>query len=210
MPVNKPLILYSFRRCPYAMRARMALTYSKIEVELREVKLNDLPSDMLRLSPKATVPVMHLPDGSVLEESLDVIDWALSVRDHEDWRGADDEDLVRENDDVFKPLLDRYKYADRFSQKTQFEHRRSALFFLDKLESRLKNYTYLTGKRLGRVDVAIMPFIRQFAAVEPGWFEQCEYAAVRHWLQGMLDSALFQNVMKKYPLWKHGNEPVYL
>ena len=191
------------------MRARMALTYSKIEVELREVKLNDLPSDMLRLSPKATVPVMHLPDGSVLEESLDVIDWALSVRDHEDWRGADDEDLVRENDDVFKPLLDRYKYADRFPQKTQFEHRRAALFFLDKLEARLKNYTYLTGKRLGRVDVAIMPFIRQFAAVEPGWFEQCEYAAVRYWLQGMLDSALFQNVMKKYPLWKHGNEPVY-
>ena len=205
---NRP-ILYSFRRCPFAIRARFALVYSEIPLEHREVKLNNLPEAMLIISPKATVPVLQLSDGSVLEESLEIIDWSLSIRDPHGWLDYNDQALVRENDESFKPLLDKYKYADRYPELPQSEHLSNCLPFLTKLEHLLQNSTYLSGDRQGRTDVAIMPFIRQFAGVEPGWFSQGEFSSTRHWLNSLVESELFKKVMQKHPVWQPGDEPVY-
>ena len=208
--MNLP-ILYSFRRCPYAMRARMALAYSAVRVELREIKLSNMPQELLRLSPKATVPVLHLPDGTMLEESLDIMHWALSISDPQHWLvdDASSAELIRQNDEVFKPLLDSYKYADRFPRFSQLEYRNKAEFFLQLLESRLGDDPYLLDHRLTITDVAIMPFIRQFAGVEPQWFEQCRYAGVRRWLKYQIESPLFKSVMTKYAFWHSGDKAVY-
>ena len=203
-------LLYSFRRCPYAIRARLALANSDIKVELREVKLSDKPAEFLVLSSKATVPVLQLVDGRILEESLDIIEWALSNADPDGWLVEDKDALINENDNVFKPLLDRYKYADRFPQLSQQEHRVAALPFLTLLDSKLQGSDYLTGSRLSRVDISIMPFIRQFAGVEPDWFAQSEFIALRHWLQKLIDSHLFKMVMHKYSFWEAGDASIYL
>lgn len=205
---NTP-ILYSFRRCPYAIRARMALAYSGIQVELREVKLSQVPAEMLAVSPKATVPVLQFEDGSVLDESLDIMVWALSCADMENWLDFNDESLIRENDESFKPLLDKYKYADRFPEKNQQQHREAAAPFLGKLDDRLRQQPYLGGQQSGLVDIAIMPFIRQFSGVEPAWFQQCEWKALRDWLNTLLASELFQRVMVKYPVWQTGEGRIY-
>jgi len=202
-------LLYSFRRCPYAIRARLALANSGIRVELREVKLSDKPAELLALSSKATVPVLRLNDGRILDESLDIIEWALSIADPDGWLVEDKEALIKENDEVFKPLLDQYKYADRHPQLTQQEHRTAALPFLTLLDSKLQHSEYLTGSQLSRVDISIMPFIRQFAGVEPDWFAQSEFIALHRWLQSLIASALFKNVMSKYSFWEAGDASVY-
>ena len=206
-----PPCLYSFRRCPYAMRARMALAYSAIRVELREIKLSNMPQELLRISPKATVPVLHLPDGTILEQSLDIMHWALSISDPEQWLVDDSEsnELIRQNDEGFKPLLDAYKYAERFPQISQLEHRNNAEYFLHLLEHRLVDHPCLMGDRLTISDVAIMPFIRQFAGVEPRWFEQCDYPGLRRWLKHQIESQLFKSVMAKYAFWHSGDKTVY-
>lgn len=207
----KPPCLYSFRRCPYAMRARMTLVYSAIKVELREVKLSAIPQQMLSISPKATVPVMQLGDGTIFEESLDIMHWALSISDPQLWliEDAGSQELIRQNDEDFKPLLDNYKYADRFPQKSQLEHRNLAESFLCRLESRLLDCPYLVDNRLTIADIAIMPFVRQFAGVEPQWFAQCKYTGVRRWLNQQIESELFKSVMHKYDFWQSGDKPVY-
>jgi len=201
--------LYSFRRCPYAIRARLALAYSSIEVELREVKLNRLPPSMLALSPKGTVPVLNLGDSMVLEESLHIIDWALSRHDPENWMRSND-DLIVENDESFKPVLDRYKYADRYPEKSQQEYRDLAIPFLRKLDGQLQNSVYLFDDRISKVDIAILPFVRQFAGVEPDWFANCEFDYLRDWLQVFLKSTLFQTIMPRFAVWQPGDEAVYL
>jgi len=208
--MNLP-ILYSFRRCPYAMRARMALAYSAVRVVLREIKLNDMPQELLGISPKATVPVLHLADGTILEQSLDIMHWALSISDPQHWLVDDTRsaELIRQNDEVFKALLDAYKYADRFPLLSQLEHRNNAEFFLHLLENKLVDHPYLLGDRLTITDVAIMPFIRQFAGVEPQWFEQCQYTGVRRWLKHQIESPLFKSVMTKYAFWHPGEKTVY-
>lgn len=202
-------ILYSFRRCPFAIRARLALIYSGVKFELREVKLNDLPEAMLEISPKATVPVLQLSDGTVLEESLDIFDWSLSLNDPHNWLDRNDKNLIRKNDEVFKPLLDKYKYADRHPELSQPEHLSNCLPFLNKLEHLLQSSAYLSGERQGRTDITIMPFIRQFAAVDPDWFLQSEFDSTRRWLNTLMDSALFKKVMQKHPVWQPGDEPLY-
>ena len=191
------------------MRARLALVYSGIKVELREVKLSDKPTEFLVLSSKATVPVLQLSDGRILEESLEIIDWALSNADPDGWQVDDKCTLINHNDAVFKPLLDQYKYADRYPDLSQHEHRAVALPFLALLDKQLQNNDYLAGSRLSRVDISIMPFIRQFAGVEPDWFVQSEYVALRLWLQGLIASPLFKRVMSKYKFWKAGDALVY-
>ena len=203
--------LYSFRRCPYAMRARMALLYSAIRVELREVKLSAMPAELLNISSKATVPVMRINDGTVFSESLDIMYWALSISDPQQWlmEDVESQELIRQNDVEFKPLLDNYKYAERFSQNSQLEHRNLAEKFVASLESRLSGNTWLFDDRLTISDVAIMPFIRQFAGVEPQWFAQCKYDGVRRWLNQQIASELFQSVMHKYVFWQSGDEPVF-
>ena len=203
--------LYSFRRCPYAIRARMALACSAIRVELREIKLSNMPQDLLDISPKATVPVLYVSQQTILEESLDIMDWALSISDPLQWLTDDpaSEELIRQNDEDFKPLLDAYKYADRFPQLSQLEHRNNAENFLRLLEDRLQQHTCLISDRPTISDAAVMPFVRQFAGVEPQWFQQCEYTEVRRWLNQQIDSKLFKSVMGKYAFWQCGDDTVY-
>ncbi len=189
----------------------MALAYSAIRVELREIKLRYMPQEFLDLSPKATVPVLHLTDGTLFEESLEIMHWALSTSDPQHWLVDDSEskELIRKNDEDFKPLLDAYKYADRFPQLSQLQHRNGAEYFLRQLEARLRQHRFLVSERKTITDVAIMPFIRQFAGVEPQWFEQCEYAGVRGWLNRQIDSDLFISVMSKSAFWQPGDDVVY-
>lgn len=210
--MNTPALLYSFRRCPYAIRARMALAYSGIRVELREVKLSDLPASMLALSPRATVPVLRLADGRVIDESLDVMLWSLAQADPQNWLDMDavSGSLLQRCDDQFKPLLDRYKYADRHPECSEFEHRQQAEGFVRELDELLAERPSLGGDRQRLVDIAIFPFIRQFAGVDANWFASCEYARLRKWLDALLESPLFQGVMKKYAFWQPGDPALYL
>jgi len=163
-------ILYSFRRCPYAIRARLALLASGTVCEIREVKLSAKPAEMLALSPKATVPVLLSPDGRVIEESLDIMRWALARNDPEGWLDRSDELLIACNDGPFKHHLDRYKYPDRHDADPA-EHRAAALDLLRPLEARLLASPYLCGDAMGLADAALMPFVRQFAQTDLAWFD---------------------------------------
>lgn len=196
-------LLYSFRRCPYAMRARMAVRYAGCEVTIEEISLKAKPAQMLECSPKGTVPVLVLEDR-VLEQSLDIMHWALARHDPDNWQLTDDPErqrqmgaLIEENDQVFKLDLDRYKYAVRYPEHSAQYYRALGERFLRTLENRLQSDTYLMGEHLTLADAAIAPFIRQFCSVDPQWFEQSPYPKLRAWLQQFLQSALFEAVMKK-------------
>jgi len=201
-------ILYSFRRCPYAMRARLAIAYADVAVELREVELRNKPQAMLLISPKATVPVLQLEDGKVLDESLDIMLWALQQNDPEHWLRAASLDhaqaLIRGNDESFKYYLDRYKYADRYPAYSELYYRQQGELFLADLESLLTQSVFLCGEQFSLADAAILPFIRQFCAVDPAWFKVSPYPALRQWLSHFLASSLFERVMTKYPYWQTG------
>lgn len=199
-------ILYSFRRCPYAMRARMALHASGLEYEHREIILRNKPASMLAASPKGTVPVFIKDDGSVIDESLDLALWALSQNDPKTWLETFEPDLTARNDGEFKHHLDRYKYASRYDETlprgaVDLSHRKQAEAFLAELETRLSKTAYLSGEDQSLTDITIFPFIRQFAAVEPDWWSTHEYRRVRKWLAAHINSDLFKMIMKKYPLW---------
>jgi glutathione S-transferase len=199
-------ILYSFRRCPYAMRARLAIACSNIDVELREVDLGNKPQAMLLISPKATVPVLQLENGRVLDESLDIMLWALQQNDPEHWLKADflanAKALICRNDEPFKYYLDRYKYADRYPAYSELYYRQQGELFLADLEDLLTQSAYLCGEHFSLADAAILPFIRQFCAVDPAWFKASPYPALRQWLNHFLASPLFEQVMIKYPCWQ--------
>ncbi|HVK56380.1 MAG TPA: glutathione S-transferase [Burkholderiales bacterium] len=196
-------VLYTFRRCPYAIRARLAIKVSGIEVEMREVDLRNKPQSMLACSPKGTVPVLQLADGAVIEESLDIMRWALAINDPHGWmEGGSDLSvealtLVDQNDGSFKRYLDRYKYAERYPEHPADYHREQAEVFLSELESRLGKHTYLTGERPSVSDAAIFPFVRQFAHVDREWFYASRYERLKVWLDGWLQSSLFEAVMRK-------------
>ncbi len=200
-------VLYSFRRCPYAIRARMGLHAAGVAVQIREVALRDKPASLRVLSPKATVPVLRLPDGTVLDESLDILLWALRQHDPELWLASLDDDAVRQwvsrNDTEFKPLLDRYKYAPRHPERSPQQHRDTALqAFVGPLEQWLGSRPFICGARPGWADVAVFPFVRQFAMVEPAWFAGgAAVPALRRWLDAWLASPGFAAVMAKHPLW---------
>lgn len=208
MPAMLP-ILYSFRRCPYAIRARMAIDYAGVPVELREIVFRDKPEPMLQASPKGTVPTLVLPDDAVLDESDDVMRWALRQSDPDDWLHAAYAESVRqlvdENDFVFKQHLDHYKYADRYPEYPPEEYRRRGEVFLQQLEERLNTSRYLLSDQLSFADVAIFPFIRQFAFVDKAWFDQAPYPRLQLWLNRFLKSERFRNVMHKYPVWQAGD-----
>ena len=196
-------LLYSFRRCPYAIRARMALHYAGQAYALVEVALRDKPAALLAISPAATVPVLQLPDGRVLLHSLDIMLWALQQHDPEDWQGrhgAAGADWVRRNDEVFKPLLDRYKYPQRHPGQPQAAYRAQAVeALIAPLDRALREQPWLAGARQGLADVALLPFVRQFAQVDPVWFQAQALPALQAWLQIQLDDALFTTVMAKAP-----------
>ena len=209
-------ILYSFRRCPYAIRARLALKQCDIKVEHREVVLADKPAEMLAASPKGTVPVLILPDGIVIDESLNIIYWALSNNDSENWLPENGDllqitnELITNNDKIFKEHLDHYKYAIRFPEFTAEHYRRQGEEFLQRLDGLLADSSYLLTNQITLADIAIFPFIRQFAFVDIDWFYNSQYTQLKSWLSGMLDMELFKDVMKKYPQWLVSNKSVEL
>ncbi|UVH52661.1 glutathione S-transferase [Pseudomonas sp. CBSPBW29] len=192
-------VLYSFRRCPYAMRARMALRYSGVAVQIIEVSLKAKPAEMLALSPKGTVPVLSV-DGRVIDESLAIMGWALAQNDPEGWLLEDDgatQALIEENDQGFKYQLDRYKYAERYPEQPMEHYRAEGEVFLSKLEGLLAQREYLLAGHLSLADVALAPFVRQFAHVDREWFGRAPYPRLQNWLQRFLESPLFIAVMAK-------------
>jgi glutathione S-transferase len=201
-------VLYSYRRCPYAMRARMALRYANIDVEVREIVLREKPAQMLAVSPKGTVPVLVLASGQVLEQSLDIINWALEQSDVDAWIVQDQAvqklsaDLIATNDGAFKQALDKYKYAIRFPENPPDVYRAQGEAFLQRLESLLQQNAYLFRNTVSKADIAIFPFVRQFSMVDEVWFETANYPALKAWLNGLLNSQLFIDVMQKHSVWK--------
>ena len=195
--------LYSFRRCPYAMRARMALRYSGVAANIVEVSLKAKPAEMLALSSKGTVPVLSV-DGQVIDESLAIMYWALAQSDPQDWLLKDDPvgqqliaELIEENDQVFKVHLNRYKYAERYPEQPMAFYRSEGEVFLRRLEALLEGRDYLLAAHPSLADVALMPFVRQFAHVDREWFGQTPYVRLQAWLQRFLESDLFTSIMKK-------------
>ena len=195
--------LYSFRRCPYAMRARMALRYAGVAVNIVEVSLKAKPAEMLALSSKGTVPVLSV-DGQVIDESLAIMNWALAQNDPQDWLLKDDPvgqqlitELIEENDQVFKVHLNRYKYAERYPEQPMTVYRAEGEVFLRRLDELLEGRDYLLAEHPSLADVALMPFVRQFAQVDREWFGQSPYHRLQAWLQRFLESELFTDVMRK-------------
>ena len=207
---NNLPILYSFRRCPYAMRARMAIYISGQKCELREVLLRDKPPSMLEYSPKGTVPVLILQDGNVIDESLDVIDWALNLNDPDDWQRSKDtkktKELIKINDGEFKYHLDRYKYSKRYDNEDPEFHRKKCLKFIESLNNELNNSKYIFDNNISYVDIVLLPFIRQFRIADMEWFDSLPYDNIKVWLSKFLDSFLLNIIMKKYDLWKEEDE----
>ncbi|WP_198331344.1 glutathione S-transferase [Psychrobacter aquimaris] len=204
--------LYSFRRCPYAMRARLGILFAELSVELREITLKNKPEQMLAISPKGTVPVLQLADGTVIEESVEIMTWALEQNDPQgllDEKTSPQADaLIAQNDNEFKHWLDRYKYADRHVEMTQTEYRQRGEVFLQRLEELLTNNTYLLGERITIADIGIMPFVRQFAHVDREVFYSLPYPKLQQWLQKWLDHPLFLQVMTKFKPWQEGDDVV--
>ena len=191
-------LLYSFRRCPYAIRARMALAVSGTACRIREVSLRDKPAALIAASAKATVPVLVLADGRVIDESLDIMRWALGRNDPENWLEGDDAALIAANDGVFKHHLDRTKYPERYGSDPA-EHRAAALEILAVLDRRLAGSFWLCGARRSLTDAALLPFVRQFAAIDRAWFDARPLPALQRWLAAGLESALFVDVMRPVP-----------
>ena len=188
------------------MRARLAIARSAQTCELREVVLKEKPTEMIALSPKATVPVLQLPCGRVLDESLDIMRWALTQSDPDHWLSFEPDltnSLIHENDFSFKQWLDRYKYYDRFPEKSQTDYRNKASEFLHKLETQLtlNNGIGLVADQLSLADMAIFPFIRQLRYADLNWFDQCDFPKLIVWEQQLESSSLFLAIMQKFPKW---------
>lgn len=204
-------ILYSFRRCPYAIRARMAIYASGTSVALREVVLRDKPLEMLACSPKGTVPVLQLANGTVYEESADIVDWALGHADPERWLLSPDTEeegvaqyLVQQNDGDFKQALDRYKYYQRHPEHDQHYYRQQVAVYLQQLEELIEANGYLVRDTPCIADIMLFPFIRQCAFVDKTWFDGAPYPHLQQWLAYFLQHDLFLGVMQKYAPWETG------
>jgi glutathione S-transferase len=191
--------LYSFRRCPYAMRARMVLRYSGVPVEIVEVSLKAKPAEMLAISPKGTVPVLDA-GGQVIDESLEIMRWALAQHDPQGWLLDGDSriaELIEANDHGFKVQLNRYKYAERYPEQPMEVYRTEGALFLQRLDELLIDRDYLLADHPSLADIALLPFVRQFAHVDREWFAQTPYVRLQAWLQRFLESELFTSIMKK-------------
>jgi len=200
-------ILYSFRRCPYAIRARMVLSYMEVSVELREVLLNERPQSLYKISSKGTVPVLLLKDGKVLDESLDIMRWAIKQGEqnlYEDKLNEQNQ-LIKYNDTKFKYWLDKYKYHVRYLEYSREYYQRKCSKTLAEYDMRLRGNAYLMGDRIRLADIAIFPFIRQCANVDQNWFNN-KYPNLNQWLEIWKKSRLFKSVMMKYNQWRLGDE----
>ncbi|WP_215408065.1 glutathione S-transferase [Vibrio gigantis] len=209
MPKESDLpILYSLRRCPYAMRGRMGIALSKQKVLLREIVTKDKPSELLASSPKGTVPVLVLPNGQIIEQSIEVMNWALKLNDPQDLLRSSNptlneqiQQIIRTNDDDFIGHLEKYRASVRYRNIDVELRRHACEVFISRLEAQLTNQPYLFGETPSLADFAVMPFISQFVRVEKKWFVKSEYQNVGRWLRAHLDSKLYTQVMKQYPLW---------
>ena len=204
--------LYSFRRCPYAMRARLGILFAELQVELREITLKNKPPQMLAISPKGTVPVVQLLDGTVIEESREIMTWALVQRDSQGLLNAETlleaNALIDKNDNEFKYWLDRYKYADRHIEMTQTEYRQKGEAFLQLLEELLTKNSYLLDESITIADIGIIPFVRQFAHVNRDVFYDLPYPNLQRWLQDWLSHPLFLQAMTKFHPWQEKDDVV--
>ena len=188
----------------------MAIAYAGIDVGLREVVLKDKPAAMLEASSKGTVPVLIDTNGRVIDESLDVMAWALDQQDSDHWLSGEglQDPLIDSCDNTFKHWLDRYKYAVRFPEHSEQWYREQGELFLDQLEHLLTHHRYLRSDSLSAVDIAVMPFVRQFAGVDTNWWSERPYPRVATWLEQLLESDLFKSVMKKYSQWQDGDPAI--
>lgn len=193
----------------------MTIKYSNVAVEIREVVLRDMPQQMLLQSGKGTVPVLVLPDGAVIDESWDIMQWALSINDPDDWLCRNQgyllkeaENLVHENDFVFKTHLDHYKYSVRYPDFPMEHYREQGEVFLSVLEALLQKHAYLVCDRITVADIAVAPFVRQFSLVDMSWFSQSPCTYVKAWLDSLISSPLFEGAMKKYAPWAPGSSIV--
>lgn len=202
-------ILYSFRRCPFAIRARLALAISRTTFELREVELAAKPAQLLEESSKGTVPILVAPDGQVIDESLNIMRWALENNDPEGWLDRLDHELIADNDGPFKHDLDRYKYSGR-NIADSLAHREGGLKFLLKLDARMSGNHWLAGASRGMTDAAIVPFVRQFASVDRDWFEAQSLSHLRPWLDRYCKSDLFQSIMLRVAPWSPSAAPLII
>jgi glutathione S-transferase len=199
--MQTPHTLYSYRRCPYAMRARMALITAQIQCDVYDINFRDKPDAMLAASPKGTVPVLITNDNQVIDESLDIMRWALKINDPQDWITQQPKEqltLIAQNDGEFKKSLDRYKYPTRFENEDCSAAKAKGLAFLTKLNNRLSGSKNLMGDRSQIADIAIFPFIRQFANVDRAWFDALPLPHLQTWLTHHLSSPLFKTIFKKH------------
>ncbi len=209
-------VLYSFRRCPYCMRAHMALKYCGLRIELREVLLSSLPPEVLAVSPDATVPVLVLDNNHSMDESWEIVKWAIKQNDPDHLIGIDQqylldaEILIETNDYSFKADLDHYKYADRYPEHSKEYYREHCEEFLTELEDMLGEKMFLLADQMTIADIAISPFIRQFSMVDHEWFQQSPYPEVQRWLQTMLSNTLFKAALLKHTVWLPGADTVYV
>lgn len=208
-------ILYSFRRCPYAIRARLAIKVSGVQVALREVVLSDKPAALLAASAKATVPVLQLSNGRVLEQSLEIMYWALEQHDPQRWLCPQEREqaraLIALNDGRFKQTLDRYKYAPRHPERPPHIWRDEAVdLMLAPLNARLADRLFLLRDTPSLTDMAIAPFVRQFAAVDPSWFDSAPFGPLQAWTKRIVCSELFDSVMSKFSAWQPGDAEICL
>ena len=207
-------ILYSFIRCPYAMRARMALKLTNTKCEIREVRLNNKPKQMIDKSPKGTVPVLVL-QKEVIDESNDIIEWALSSNNIFDGNIDNDQidltnNLIELFDSKFKYNLDRYKYATRYENIDKDKHKMECLDILINLENVISNKEWILGSKINKLDISILPFIRQFRIADIDWFDkQNKIKGIQKILFNFLDSNLFKEVMYKYDIWEENAEPQF-
>jgi glutathione S-transferase len=200
-------VLYSFRRCPYAVRSRLALQISKQVYELREVSLKNKPPELLQASPKGTVPVLIDIDGRIIDESIDIMLWSLTKQDPENWLSPqygtllNMKELINQCDQDFKYHLDRYKYPNRFQDidPRPLFHRQECVLYLQQLEQKLTENTYLFGNHITLADMAIAPFVRQFAHTDKDWFNQQLWSHLHKWLDSLINSELYVQVMAKNP-----------
>lgn len=207
------LILYSFRRCPYAMRSRMSLYKAGFIVELREIELKNKPEQMLEASPKGTVPILVLPDGSIIDESLDIMEWALGRNDPDGWLNADKTEtrfLTDQNDNKFKQALDRYKYPERYPNEDCAGARKVCAEVLNDLNNRLKKHQQLLNNNIAMADIALFPFIRQCASVDTDWFNNLPMPHLQKWLQEHIESTTFRTIMTKFRVWSQGDKSILL
>lgn len=218
--MNKALYLptlYSLRNCPFAMRARIALFKAKQNVILRDIVLSNKPKEMLDASPKATVPVLVLKDNSVIEESLDIMLWAFNQADPNDFlhkgtgkneenKNAEMMSLIKQFDEQFKTCLENYKCAKRYHESNLIECRQACELHIKQLEEKLTQHQFLISGNESLADIALLPFIRQFARIERQWYLQSPYPQLKAWLNSYLQSPMFTKVMAKYPLWEQNQE----